>query len=156
MASARLSQSCRKYHRWLGFFLAGIMAVYAISGILLIFRTTDFLKYEKTTTYSLAPALSATLNYFRQLTQLRKQYLTLVYGSYTLLLPEHENLYVYERVLDDETIFVALNFSTVEERLSLSPALANGEVLLNNYSESFILGDEIVLQGYQALVIRAA
>lgn len=60
MASARVSQSFRKYHRWLGFFLAGIMAVYAISGILLIFRTTDFLKYEKTTTHSLAPALSAT------------------------------------------------------------------------------------------------
>lgn len=96
------------------------------------------------------------LNYFRQLTQLRKQYLTLVYGSYNLLLPEHENLYVYERVLDDETILVALNFSTVEERLSLSPALANGEVILNNYSEALILGDEIVLQGYQAVVIKAA
>lgn len=37
----------RIYHRYLGFFLAGIMAVYAISGILLIFRNTDFLKQEK-------------------------------------------------------------------------------------------------------------
>lgn len=36
----------RVYHRYLGFFLAGIMAVYALSGILLIFRTTDFLKSE--------------------------------------------------------------------------------------------------------------
>lgn len=34
----------RVYHRYLGFFLAGIMAVYAISGIILIFRDTDFLK----------------------------------------------------------------------------------------------------------------
>jgi hypothetical protein len=34
----------RVYHRYLGFFLAGIMAVYAISGIILIFRETDFLK----------------------------------------------------------------------------------------------------------------
>lgn len=37
----------RIYHRYLGFFLAGIMAVYAISGIILIFRNTDFLKQEK-------------------------------------------------------------------------------------------------------------
>ncbi len=37
----------RIYHRYLGFFLAGIMAVYAISGILLIFRDTKFLKTEK-------------------------------------------------------------------------------------------------------------
>lgn len=34
----------RVLHRYLGFFLAGIMAVYALSGIVLIFRDTDFLK----------------------------------------------------------------------------------------------------------------
>lgn len=34
----------RVYHRYLGFFLAGIMAVYAVSGVLMIFRNTDFLK----------------------------------------------------------------------------------------------------------------
>ena len=37
----------RVYHRYLGFFLAGIMAMYSISGIVLIFRETDFLKSEK-------------------------------------------------------------------------------------------------------------
>lgn len=34
-------------HRYLGYFLAGIMAVYAISGTLLVYRDTDFLKKEK-------------------------------------------------------------------------------------------------------------
>lgn len=37
----------RIYHRYLGFFLSGIMAVYALSGIVLIFRETEFLKSEK-------------------------------------------------------------------------------------------------------------
>ncbi len=37
----------RIVHRYLGYFMAGIMAVYAISGILLIYRDTDFLKNEK-------------------------------------------------------------------------------------------------------------
>lgn len=36
-----MNQKMRVYHRYLGFFLAGIMAVYAISGIVLIFRDTD-------------------------------------------------------------------------------------------------------------------
>lgn len=36
----------RVFHRYLGFFLAGIMAVYAISGIVLTFRNTDFMKKE--------------------------------------------------------------------------------------------------------------
>ncbi|MBK8626983.1 MAG: hypothetical protein IPN86_15860 [Saprospiraceae bacterium] len=40
----------RIIHRYLGFFLAGIMAVYAISGILMIFRETEFLKSEKVIT----------------------------------------------------------------------------------------------------------
>lgn len=40
------SNKMRTYHRYLGFFLAGIMAMYSISGIVLIFRDTDFLKKE--------------------------------------------------------------------------------------------------------------
>ena len=36
----------RVIHRYLGFFLTGIMAVYALSGVILIFRDTDFLKQE--------------------------------------------------------------------------------------------------------------
>ena len=39
----------RVYHRYLGFFLAGIMAVYALSGVLMIFRNTDFLKKDYVT-----------------------------------------------------------------------------------------------------------
>lgn len=39
-----MQQKMRLYHRYLGFFLAGIMAVYAISGVILIFRETSFLK----------------------------------------------------------------------------------------------------------------
>ena len=38
------SNTMRVIHRYLGFFLAGIMAVYSISGIVLIFRDSDFLK----------------------------------------------------------------------------------------------------------------
>lgn len=39
--------SMRIWHRYLGYFLAGIMAVYAISGMVMIFRDTNFLKREK-------------------------------------------------------------------------------------------------------------
>lgn len=46
MKEKTLQKNMRLYHRYLGFFLAGIMAVYAISGILMIFRDTDFLKKE--------------------------------------------------------------------------------------------------------------
>ncbi len=44
MANQSFSYNMRVIHRYLGFFLAGIMAMYALSGIVLIFRDTDFLK----------------------------------------------------------------------------------------------------------------
>lgn len=50
--------SMRIYHRYLGFFLAGIMAMYAISGIIMIFRDTDFLKNEKLVKEQLKPGLA--------------------------------------------------------------------------------------------------
>jgi hypothetical protein len=49
----------RIYHRYLGFFLAGIMAVYALSGIVLIFRDTNFLKRKQIITKTLASGLNA-------------------------------------------------------------------------------------------------
>ncbi len=48
----------RIYHRYLGFFLAGIMAVYSISGITLIFRDTNFLKSEKQVERKLEPNIN--------------------------------------------------------------------------------------------------
>ncbi len=48
MNKRKVSNNFRIYHRYLGFFLAGIMAMYAISGIVMIFRTTNLFKVEKT------------------------------------------------------------------------------------------------------------
>jgi hypothetical protein len=52
-----VSKNMRIYHRYLGFFLAGIMAIYSISGIIMIFRETDFLKKENHKVLTVAPNL---------------------------------------------------------------------------------------------------
>ena len=49
----------RVIHRYLGFFLAGIMAVYSLSGIIMVFRNTDFLKNEKQITKQVKPNATA-------------------------------------------------------------------------------------------------
>jgi len=53
-----LGQKMRVIHRYLGFFLAGIMAVYALSGIVLVFRQTDFLKRTHHFEKQLAPNIA--------------------------------------------------------------------------------------------------
>ena len=47
----------RIIHRYLGFFLIGIMTVYALSGVVLIFRDSDFLKIESEVEKQLKPNL---------------------------------------------------------------------------------------------------
>ncbi|NEW84254.1 MAG: hypothetical protein GZ094_18075 [Mariniphaga sp.] len=42
-----MTKSMRIIHRYLGFFLAGIFMIYALSGIVLIYRDSDFLKQER-------------------------------------------------------------------------------------------------------------
>lgn len=58
-SKATVHNTMRVYHRYLGFFLAGIMAIYALSGVVLIFRDTNFLKQEKKIEKQLAPGLTA-------------------------------------------------------------------------------------------------
>lgn len=55
----KTEQTFRVIHRYLGFFLAGIMIVYAISGIVLTFRNTDYLQKEIHTQKTLKPNIAA-------------------------------------------------------------------------------------------------
>jgi len=55
---SKIQAKVRVYHRYLGFFLAGIMSIYAISGTIMIFRTTNYFKIENNITKELKPNLS--------------------------------------------------------------------------------------------------
>ena len=59
MANSSFSFQMRVIHRYLGFFLVGIMTIYSLSGIVLIFRDTDFLKNEKQITKQVKPNVAA-------------------------------------------------------------------------------------------------
>ena len=94
------------------------------------------------------------LNYFRKMANLRKQSLTLIYGSYTLLLPEHKSVYAYHRTLDDETLLVVLNYSSEKQVLDLNELGHPESVLINNYDGYSVDGDSLTLEGYQALIFK--
>lgn len=59
MANNSTHRKMRSTHRYLGFTLSGIMAIYAISGIVLIFRDSDTFKQEKIVVKEIAPNTSA-------------------------------------------------------------------------------------------------
>ncbi|KXJ62272.1 MAG: oligo-1,6-glucosidase [Alteromonas sp. Nap_26] len=94
------------------------------------------------------------LNYFRKLTKLRKDNLTLVYGAYNLLLPDDKHIYAYTRSLDDEVILVVLNYSSEEQVVQLPEASAQCEVLINNYQALEKTANGYTLAPWQAVVLR--
>jgi oligo-1,6-glucosidase len=75
------------------------------------------------------------LNYFRKLVTLRKNNLTLVYGTYRLLDKDNPKVYAYLREGAGKKMLILLNFSSdrAETHIGFSPAHA--KVLLSNYKE---------------------
>jgi len=51
------------------------------------------------------------LYYYRKLLQLRKLHPIIVYGSYQLILADHDRIYAYIRQMNDERLLIILNFS---------------------------------------------
>ena len=73
--------------------------------------------------------------YYQKLIRLRQTVPVLAYGTYDLILPEHEQIYAFTRTLDDERLLVVLNFSAAEPvfRLPGEIGFASAELLLANY-----------------------
>ena len=98
------------------------------------------------------------LNYFRTLNQVRKNNLTLVYGAYDLLLPEHTQVYAYTRTLDEDKILVLLNFSSDTVTLNIAELgginMQHAQVLLNNLTDLNIDDGQVTLAPYQAVLMR--
>ena len=70
-------------------------------------------------------------HYYQTLIQLRKDHKDLVYGRFDLLLPDHEQLFCYQRKGKVGNYLVLLNFSDEEQALPESFDL-KGEELINN------------------------
>ncbi|MCM3004425.1 glycoside hydrolase family 13 protein [Priestia koreensis] len=96
-------------------------------------------------------------HYYRELIQLRKQHDVIVYGSYELLLPDDEELYVYTRTLGDEKLLVLLNFTGDEKAFMLPSGISYSqkEVLISNYPVAVDAPiEQLELKPYEARVYK--
>ncbi len=94
--------------------------------------------------------------YYRKLIQLRKAHPVFVYGTYALLLPEHEAIYAFTRTLEDERLLVVLNFSKGTPDFEAPTTLAYGEaeLLIANYPVPGGDPRRFTLRPYEARVYR--
>lgn len=93
-------------------------------------------------------------HFYKRLIQLRKKYEIIVYGSYHLLLPESKDLYVYERMLENERLLVVCNF-TAKNIPFVQPKdwqEKEKQILISNYNREEI-AEKIELLPYEAFIL---
>ncbi|ALM09042.1 oligo-1,6-glucosidase [Sediminicola sp. YIK13] len=95
---------------------------------------------------------NSVLNHFRRMVELRKNNPVLVYGAYTLLQPEHQEIYAYTRSWKGEKMLVVLNFSEKNSSITLKEAKSIKEEVINNLQSPDIKNGTIHLLPYQAVI----
>jgi oligo-1,6-glucosidase len=97
---------------------------------------------------------ASVLAHYRRLIALRHELPVVQIGDFTMLVPEHEQLYAFTRTLGDEQILVLGNLGRppVDLREALPEAVGEHEVLLANVDT----GDPAVLGPWEARVVRLA
>ena len=75
------------------------------------------------------------LNFYRRCLALRKSSKTLIYGTYSEYFPKDKELYIYERVLGNESYLIICSFSRISHRLKFPDKYAKrrGKLVLCNY-----------------------
>jgi oligo-1,6-glucosidase len=98
---------------------------------------------------------NSVFHYYRNLIQLRKQNPIMVYGSYDLILPDHEQIYAYVRRYEGQTLLVMLNFSSEKPVFELPTEISyvDKKLLIHNYEVSDDESiEKIELKPYEARV----
>ncbi len=94
-------------------------------------------------------------HYYQTLIRLRHEKEIIVYGSYDILLPDDEELYVYTRTLGEEQLLVACNFRANERKIQLPEAFSDSRVLIQNYPDPAGRSDggALTLRAFEAVVL---
>lgn len=94
-------------------------------------------------------------HFYKKMIQLRKAHEIFIYGSYHLLLPENNKLFVYKRMLNDLEAYVVTNLSSesVVCTLAETTSLSSNELRLSNYEvEAHDATNQLHLKPYEARV----
>lgn len=97
------------------------------------------------------------LNFYKKMILIKKQNEVLTYGSYDLILEDHNEIYAYTRKLDNEMMIIICNISSSEANYENNNInLSYKNLLLNNYEvSSHEELTSLILRPYETRVYRA-
>ncbi|EKM51645.1 glycoside hydrolase family 13 protein [Phanerochaete carnosa HHB-10118-sp] len=97
-------------------------------------------------------------HFWKRALKLRRQHEVFVYGDFVLLLPDHEQVFAFERTLRGEKALVVLNFSERDVSVDLGTSAGVApkmRVALSNYDDVLsqpLGGTAVTLRGYEGRV----
>lgn len=89
--------------------------------------------------------------HYQKLIQLRKEHDIMVYGTYQLLFPEDEDLYIYTRTLEEEKWLIVCNFHEKTRKFRCKRA---GQVMLSNYADTPATEKIAELRPYETVIYQ--
>ncbi|WP_414051533.1 glycoside hydrolase family 13 protein [Macrococcus animalis] len=96
------------------------------------------------------------LNFYKKMIRLKKENLTLTYGTFDLIYPNDEKVFAYTRTLEDEQFIILGNLS--HDKVILKPEntldLSVEKQVLNNYSVDKQSADPFTLMPFEARVYK--
>ena len=92
--------------------------------------------------------------HYKKLRKLRKEYDVISYGSFKIILENHDKVLAYTRKLENTELVILNNFysENTEVILDESVTFDNSKILLSNYSDSINLQKKIILRPYESVV----
>ena len=91
--------------------------------------------------------------FYQDLIQLRKALPLIAEGDYKAAYQDSDNVYAFERQLDNQKLLVLNNFFPEEVTIQIPADYQTGKVLISNY-DGVELAENLVLQPYQTLAIE--
>lgn len=91
--------------------------------------------------------------FYQKLIKLRKELPIIAEGTYKAALRDSEQVYAFERELDNQSLLVLNNFFAKEVSVKLPESYQNGQILISNYDDEMLLGGSIRLKAYQTIAI---
>ena len=92
-------------------------------------------------------------HYYKKLIALRKAYPVVVYGKYEAMMEDSEELYVYTRAFENESLLVVCSFCDHDTNFTLPAEFAGASCLICNVENEYG-NPKMTLKPYEAFVLH--